>query len=147
MIKQNFLRRDLLEEKDIDRIHDTSVEIFEETGVEINNEAAREVFEENGARVEDGKVFLDRELIEEYLEQVPSSFTLHARNPENNVEIHANELVKVKDRINSIISKHTGQPKEKVQEDTERDYFMDPEEAKDYGLIDKVIERAEGTEE
>ncbi len=70
-----------------------------------------------------------------------------AQGQATDVEIHANELVKVKDRINSIISKHTGQPKEKVQEDTERDYFMDPEEAKDYGLIDKVIERAEGTEE
>lgn len=87
MIKQNFLRQDLLEQEDIDKIHNTSMEIFEETGVKINNDAAREVFEENGARVEDGKVFLDRELIEEYLEQVPSSFTLHARNPDNNVEI------------------------------------------------------------
>lgn len=93
MIKQNFLRRDLLEQEDIDRIHATSMEIFEETGVEINNEEAREVFEENGARVEDGKVFLDRELIEEYLEQVPSTFTLHARNPDNNVEIGGNSGV------------------------------------------------------
>lgn len=87
MIKQNFLREDLLEKEDIDRIHRTSMEIFEETGVEINNEEAKGVFEENGARVEDGKVFLKRELIEEYLEKVPSSFTLHARNPDNNVEI------------------------------------------------------------
>ena len=93
MIKQNFPRRDLLEQEDIDKIHRTSMEIFEETGVEINNEEAREVFEENGARVEDGKVFLDRGLIEEYLEKVPSSFTLHARNPENDVEIGGNSGV------------------------------------------------------
>ena len=70
-----------------------------------------------------------------------------AQGQATDVEIHANELVKVRERINSIIAKHTGQSKEKVKQDTERDYFMDPEEAKEYGIIDKVIERAESTEE
>lgn len=55
------------------------------------------------------------------------------------IKIHAERILKIKDRLNDIISKHTGQNIEKVQDDTERDYFMDPEEAKKYGLIDKVI--------
>jgi len=87
MIKQNFLTKDLLSEDDINLIHRTSMEIFEETGVEVHNEEARQVFEDNGARVEGEKVYLSGDLVEEYLEKVPSSFTLHARNPENNVEI------------------------------------------------------------
>lgn len=87
MIKQNFLTQDLLSEEDINLIHKTSMEIFEETGVEVHNQKARETFKENGARVENEKVYLSGDLVEEYLKKVPSSFTLHARNSENDVEI------------------------------------------------------------
>ena len=52
---------------------------------------------------------------------------------------HAREILKMRDRINEILAKHTGQPIDKVQKDTDRDYFMSSEEAKAYGLIDEVI--------
>ena len=52
---------------------------------------------------------------------------------------HAKEILNMRDRINEILAKHTGQPMDKVQKDTDRDYFMSASEAKDYGLIDEVI--------
>jgi ATP-dependent Clp protease protease subunit len=52
---------------------------------------------------------------------------------------HAKEILKMRDRINEILSVHTGQPLERIQKDTDRDYFMSAQEAKDYGLIDEVI--------
>ncbi len=55
------------------------------------------------------------------------------------VEIHAREILKLRDRLNDILVKHTGQSKKKIKNDTERDHFMSPEEAVQYGLIDKVI--------
>ncbi|NKE69775.1 ATP-dependent Clp endopeptidase proteolytic subunit ClpP [Candidatus Manganitrophus noduliformans] len=58
------------------------------------------------------------------------------------IDIHAREILKMRERLNEIMAKHTGQPIEKIRTDTERDYFMSGEEAKTYGLIDEVIERA-----
>ncbi len=55
------------------------------------------------------------------------------------IEIHAKEILKLKDTLNQILSKHTGQPIEKIATDTERDFFMSGEDAKQYGLIDEVI--------
>ncbi len=55
------------------------------------------------------------------------------------VEIHAREILKMKDTLNSIIATHTGQPIEKIQADTDRDFFMTGEEAKAYGIVDDVI--------
>jgi ATP-dependent Clp protease protease subunit len=55
------------------------------------------------------------------------------------IEIHAREILRLKRMLNEYLAKHTGQPIEKVEADTERDYFMSAEEAKEYGLIDKVI--------
>jgi len=52
---------------------------------------------------------------------------------------HAKEILNMRDRINEILSRHTGQSMEKVQKDTDRDYFMSAQEAKDYGIIDEVI--------
>lgn len=52
---------------------------------------------------------------------------------------HAKEILKMRDRINEILANHTGQSLEKVQKDTDRDYFMSADEAKEYGLIDEVI--------
>jgi ATP-dependent Clp protease protease subunit len=56
------------------------------------------------------------------------------------IEIHAREIIDVRKRLDEIISKHTGQPLDKVAKDTERDYFMSAEEAQEYNLIDRVIE-------
>jgi ATP-dependent Clp protease protease subunit len=58
------------------------------------------------------------------------------------IDIHAREILKIRERLNEIMAKHTGQPIEKIALDTERDYFMSGEEAKRYGLIDEVITRA-----
>jgi ATP-dependent Clp protease, protease subunit len=55
------------------------------------------------------------------------------------IEIHAREILKMKDTLNKILSFHTGQPIEKIQSDTDRDFFMSGEEAKSYGIVDDVI--------
>lgn len=52
---------------------------------------------------------------------------------------HAKEILKMRDRINEILAAHTAQPVEKIQKDTDRDYFMSAQESKEYGLIDEVI--------
>lgn len=54
-------------------------------------------------------------------------------------DIHAKEILAVRDRLNKILAKHTGQPLEKIQTDTDRDNFMSGQEAAEYGLIDKVL--------
>lgn len=56
------------------------------------------------------------------------------------VKIQAEEILRVKDQINKILSKHTGQPLKKIEKDTDRDFYMTAVEAKKYGVIDKVIE-------
>ena len=55
------------------------------------------------------------------------------------IEIHASEILKTKAAMNRILAERTGQPLEKIERDTERDYFLDAEEAKAYGLVDQVI--------
>jgi ATP-dependent Clp protease protease subunit len=55
------------------------------------------------------------------------------------IEIHAREILKLKQRLAELLSKHTSQPIEKITADTDRNYFMSAEEAKEYGLIDEVI--------
>jgi ATP-dependent Clp protease protease subunit len=55
------------------------------------------------------------------------------------IEIHAREMLNMKETLNRILSKHTGQPIEKIQTDTDRDFFMSGEDAKQYGLVDEVI--------
>lgn len=57
------------------------------------------------------------------------------------IEIQAREILYIKSELNQLLSKHTGQPLEKIEADTERDFFMSAEEAKTYGLIDQVISR------
>jgi len=57
------------------------------------------------------------------------------------IEIQAKEILFLKKTLNSLLAEHTGQPLEKINEDTERDYFLSPSEAVEYGLIDKVIEK------
>jgi ATP-dependent Clp protease protease subunit len=56
------------------------------------------------------------------------------------IEITAKQIMKIKDKINRILAKHTGQPLEKIEKDTDRDFYLTAEEAKAYGLIDEVIQ-------
>ena len=55
------------------------------------------------------------------------------------VDIHAREILRTRDNLNQLLVKHTGQAIERIKNDTERDYFMSPVEAKEYGIIDEVI--------
>jgi ATP-dependent Clp protease protease subunit len=59
----------------------------------------------------------------------------------SDIEIHTKELLLVKKKVNEILVKHTGQPLEKIEKDTDRSFFMSAEEAKTYGLIDEVFEK------
>jgi len=59
----------------------------------------------------------------------------------SDIEIHAREILKVREQLNRILSNHSGQPIERIQDDTERDNFMSGEQAMEYGLIDKVLDR------
>ena len=56
------------------------------------------------------------------------------------IEIQAKEILFLKDTLNNLIAEHTGQPIEKIAEDTDRDHFLSPQEAVEYGLIDKVVD-------
>lgn len=60
----------------------------------------------------------------------------------SDIDIHAREILKIRERLNQVLSKHTGQTLKQVSQDTERDYFMDGKQALKYGIIDEVIERA-----
>lgn len=57
----------------------------------------------------------------------------------SDIDIHAREILQIRDKLNKVLSHHTGQPIEKVQVDTDRDNFLSPEDAVNYGLIDKVL--------
>jgi ATP-dependent Clp protease protease subunit len=59
----------------------------------------------------------------------------------SDIEIHTKELLLVKKKVNELLVKHTGQPMEKIEKDTDRNFFMSAEEAKIYGLIDEVFEK------
>jgi ATP-dependent Clp protease protease subunit len=59
----------------------------------------------------------------------------------SDIEIHAKELLSLKSRLNDILVKHTNQPVEKIEKDTDRNFFMSAEEAKEYGIIDTVYEK------
>jgi ATP-dependent Clp protease protease subunit len=66
-----------------------------------------------------------------------------AQGQATDIDIHAREILKTRDTLNQILAVHTGQDIEKVRKDTERDFFMSSEEAKEYGIIDKVISTRE----
>ncbi len=59
----------------------------------------------------------------------------------SDIEIHTREILTLRDRLNSVLSKHTGQPIERIAKDTDRDNFMDSEAAKAYGIVDAVLDR------
>jgi ATP-dependent Clp protease protease subunit len=62
-----------------------------------------------------------------------------AEGQATDIKIRAEHILKLKDRLNHILAKHTGQAYEKIEKDTDRDYFMSADEAKKYGLVDKII--------
>ena len=62
-----------------------------------------------------------------------------ARGQATDIEIHARDILRTKDQMNKILAERTGQPLEKLQRHTARDYFMTADDAKDYGIVDKVI--------
>jgi ATP-dependent Clp protease, protease subunit len=66
-----------------------------------------------------------------------------AQGQATDIDIQAREILKIKKLVHEILAKHTGQPMERIQKDTERDYFMDAKEALDYGLIDRIITERE----
>jgi ATP-dependent Clp protease, protease subunit len=59
----------------------------------------------------------------------------------SDIHIHAREALRIKQRLNEILLKHTGQSLERIEQDTDRDKFMSAQEAKEYGLVDCVLER------
>jgi ATP-dependent Clp protease, protease subunit len=62
-----------------------------------------------------------------------------AQGQATDIEIHAKEILKTRERLNKILAFHTGQPLERIEDDVERDHFLTAEEAKDYGLIDDIL--------
>jgi len=64
-----------------------------------------------------------------------------ARGQATEIEIHAREILKTRDQFNRILAERTGQPLEKIERDTERDYYLSADESKEYGLIDQVINK------
>jgi Protease subunit of ATP-dependent Clp proteases len=68
-----------------------------------------------------------------------------AEGQASDIEIQAREMLRTKQRLNEILAFHTGQPVEKISRDTDRDNIFEPDGAKEYGLIDLVIRRREGT--
>ncbi|ADL13358.1 trimethylamine methyltransferase family protein [Acetohalobium arabaticum] len=87
MLERRFEPQDVLSEEEVEQIHEASMNLLENTGMEVLHEEAREIFAENGAKVEGKKVYLPRKIVEDYVEKAPETFTLHARNPENTVEV------------------------------------------------------------
>jgi ATP-dependent Clp protease protease subunit len=64
-----------------------------------------------------------------------------AQGQATDIEIHAREILRLRADLNKVLAERTGQPLEKIERDTERDYFMSAAEAADYGLVDKVIDK------
>ncbi len=63
-----------------------------------------------------------------------------AQGSASDIHIQAKEILKLKSDLNKILADHTGQPIDRIEKDTDRDFFMSPDEAKDYGLVDQVVE-------
>jgi len=59
----------------------------------------------------------------------------------SDIEIHAKYILSLRDRLNKLLAEHTGQPIENIERDTDRDNFLTAEQAKEYGLVDKVLQR------
>jgi ATP-dependent Clp protease protease subunit len=64
-----------------------------------------------------------------------------AEGQATDIKIRAEHILRIRDRLNNILAKHTGQPLEKIEKDTDRDYFMTADEALKYGIVDKIIKK------
>ncbi|MBN1309373.1 MAG: ATP-dependent Clp protease proteolytic subunit [Chitinispirillaceae bacterium] len=62
--------------------------------------------------------------------------------PASDIQIQAEEMLRIRDNLNEILAKHTGQSMKKIAEDTDRDFFMSADEAKKYGIIDKIVKKS-----
>jgi ATP-dependent Clp protease protease subunit len=76
--------------------------------------------------------------------------TIHMHQPmggtqgqASDIEIHAREMLRTQDKMRQILSRHTGQPYEKIARDTDRDYYLNAVEAKEYGLVDEVLDSSD----
>lgn len=88
-------RYQILTQTDIEKIHETSLKIMENVGIVFSYEPAREMLKKHGAKVDGQTVYFPQAMVEEKLKTVPSSFTLHARNPEKTVEINTEDTLYV----------------------------------------------------
>jgi trimethylamine---corrinoid protein Co-methyltransferase len=92
MIKRNFTLQNILSQKDIEKIHESTIDILENTGVKLFNKKALKIFEERGAKIRDNVVYLNSLLVEDMLGKAPSCFELYARNPEKNITIGKGDI-------------------------------------------------------
>jgi ATP-dependent Clp protease protease subunit len=69
-----------------------------------------------------------------------------AQGQASDIQIHAREITRLQDSLNEIIVKHTGQDLEKVARDTDRDFYLNPQQAVDYGIVDEVLSKPEKEE-
>ena len=67
-----------------------------------------------------------------------------AQGQATDIEIHAREILRMQDKIRTILSENTGQPYDKIAQDTDRDYYLSAEQAQEYGLIDEVLTTSTG---
>ena len=80
-------------------------------------------------------------LIQHYPMPTPPAKSKWWQGQASDFDIHAREILRVRERLNQLMVKHTGRSMDQVKEDTDRDNFMDGDEAKNFGLIDQVIEK------
>jgi ATP-dependent Clp protease, protease subunit len=65
----------------------------------------------------------------------------------SDIEIQANEILRYRQVLNEILAKHTGQPLDRIEKDTDRDYFLSAEDAKKYGVVDDILQKLPGAED
>jgi len=93
MISRDLRALDYLDDGELEQIHRSSLAVLEKNGVEFHSQEARDILQNGGAKVEGEKVFFPPELVMEQVKKAPAEFTLHARNPENNVVVGGSNTV------------------------------------------------------
>ncbi len=93
MLNYNLSTKNLLSSQDLDFIHDKSMEVLEQDGVKFDSQKALDIFQKNNIKTENNRVFIAEETVAKALKQIPRSFTLSARNSDNNVKIGGDETV------------------------------------------------------
>jgi len=86
-------RFEILTRTQVEKVHVTSLQILEEIGIDMGDPQAVAVFKKRGARVEGQRVFLPSRLVEAQIKKAPRRFTLHARNPQNNVVVGGGNIL------------------------------------------------------